>query len=506
ATAFLIADGVLPSNEGRGYVLRRIMRRAMRHAFTLGSDLPVLYKVLPTLISEMSSEYPELKRADSLISENLKLEEERFSLMLKNGMKILNTEIVNVKNKKLSGELAFKLYDTYGFPLDLTQDFLKDKNISVDESQFNVLMLESKKTARASWKGSGSDQTSKIWFELKEKYGPTEFLGYNSESSQGVILSIVNINKEIESCDNHSELAIILNQTPFYGESGGQVGDKGFIFNNNFKFEVTDTKKMFMTPKAAVAEGALALFGEKYGEEVRVLTMGKDGNKPFSIELCGGTHVKNTYEIGRFSVVSQSPVAAGVRRVEALRDTQLTEYLKNRTNELDEINKNKISQINELEKKIKDLGGNINQIKEEDFSARTIILKRALEDLEVKNILLNKSKNIIKDIIHNKINIRFQKLLDYPVKRIQNFIEDQKKLINNKIIILYSVNEGKVTVAVGITNDLADKYDASKLAKEIGVILGGKGGGGRKDFAQASGGSDSSKIDSSFDEILKKIN
>ena len=609
ATAFLVADGVLPSNEGRGYVLRRIMRRAMRHAFTLGSDLPVLYKVLPTLISEMSSEYPELKRADSLISENLKLEEERFSLMLKNGMKILNTEIVNAKNKKLSGELAFKLYDTYGFPLDLTQDFLKDKNISVDESQFNVLMLESKKIARASWKGSGSDQTSKIWFELKEKYGPTEFLGYNSESSQGVILSIVNINKEIESCDNHSELAIILNQTPFYGESGGQVGDKGFIFNNNFKFEVTDTKKMFgdfyihygklisgeikkgdqadlkidsvkrknirayhsathllheslrrtlgkhvaqkgsyvgpdrlrfdfshnkpitdeemikindcvnkiieqksdvqtrlMTPKAAVAEGALALFGEKYGEEVRVLTMGKDGNKPFSIELCGGTHVKNTYEIGSFSVVSQSPVAAGVRRVEALRDTQLTEYLKNRTNELDEINKNKISQINELEKKIKDLGGNINQIKEEDFSARTIILKRALEDLEVKNILLNKSKNIIKDVIHNKINIRFQKLLDYPVKRIQNFIEDQKKQINNKIIILYSVNEGKVTVAVGITNDLADKYDASKLAKEIGVILGGKGGGGRKDFAQASGGSDSSKIDSSFDEILKKIN
>ena len=609
ATAFLIADGVLPSNEGRGYVLRRIMRRAMRHAFTLGSDLPVLYKVLPTLISEMSSEYPELKRADSLISENLKLEEERFSLMLKNGMKILNTEIVNVKNKKLSGELAFKLYDTYGFPLDLTQDFLKDKNISVDESQFNVLMLESKKIARASWKGSGSDQTSKIWFELKEKYGPTEFLGYNSESSQGVILSIVNINKEIESCDNHSELAIILNQTPFYGESGGQVGDKGFISNNNFKFEVTDTKKMFgdfyihygklisgeikkgdqadlkidsvkrknirayhsathllheslrrtlgkhvaqkgsyvgpdrlrfdfshnkpitdeemikindcvnkiieqkadvqtrlMTPKSAVAEGALALFGEKYGEEVRVLTMGKDGNKPFSIELCGGTHVKNTYEIGRFSVVSQSPVAAGVRRVEALRDTQLTEYLKNRTNELDEINKNKISQINELEKKIKDLGGNINQIKEEDFSARTIILKRALEDLEVKNILLNKSKNIIKDVIHNKINIRFQKLLDYPVKRIQNFIEDQKKQINNKIIILYSVNEGKVTVAVGITNDLADKYDASKLAKEIGLILGGKGGGGRKDFAQASGGSDSSKIDSSFDKILKKIN
>ena len=609
ATAFLIADGVLPSNEGRGYVLRRIMRRAMRHAFTLGSDLPVLYKVLPTLISEMSSEYPELKRADSLISENLKLEEERFSLMLKNGMKILNTEIVNVKNNNLSGELAFKLYDTYGFPLDLTQDFLKDKKISIDEDQFNVLMLESKKIARASWKGSGSDQTSKIWFELKEKYGPTEFLGYNSEASQGVILSIVNADKEIGSSNKNSQLALILNQTIFYGESGGQVGDKGYISNNSFKFEVTDTKKMFgdlyihygklisgeikkgdqadlkidstkrqniranhsathllheslrrtlgkhvaqkgsyvgpdrlrfdfshnkpitdeemikindcvnkiieqksdvhtrlMTPKAAVAEGALALFGEKYGEEVRVLTMGTDGNEAFSIELCGGTHVKNTYEIGRFSVVSQSPVAAGVRRVEALRDIQLAEYLKNRSNEQDEINQNKIAQVNELETKIKNLGGNIKDIKEVDFSGRTVVLKKILEDLEVKNILLDKSKNIIKDINHNKISIRFQKLLDYPVKRIQSFIEEQKKQLNKKIIILYSVNEEKVTVAVGITNDLTNEYDASKLAKEIGVILGGKGGGGRKDFAQASGGSDSSKIKSSFDEILKKIN
>jgi alanyl-tRNA synthetase len=557
----------------------------------------------------MSSEYPELKRADSLISENLKLEEERFSIMLRNGMKILNTEIVNIKNNKLSGELAFKLYDTYGFPLDLTQDFLKDKKISVDEDQFNVLMLESKKIARASWKGSGSDQTSKIWFELKEKCGPTEFLGYNSEASQGVILSIVNIDKEIDSSNKNLDLALILNQTIFYGESGGQVGDTGYISNNNFKFEVTDTKKMFgdlyihygklisgeikkgdqadlkidsvkrqniranhsathllheslrrtlgkhvsqkgayvgpdrlrfdfshnkpitndemikindcvnkiieqksdvqtrlMTPKAAVAEGALALFGEKYGEEVRVLTMGTDGNKVFSIELCGGTHVKNTHEIGRFSVVSQSSVAAGVRRVEALRDVQLAEYLKNRANEKDEINQSKIALINELEKKIKNLGGNINEIKEEDISARTIVLKKTLEDLEVKNILLDKSKNIIKDINHNKISIRFQKLLDYPVKRIQNFVEEQRKQSIKQIIILYSVNDGKVTVAVGVTNDLINEYDASKLAKEIGVILGGKGGGGRKDFAQASGGANSSKIESSFEEILKKIN
>jgi len=609
ATAFLIADGVLPSNEGRGYVLRRIMRRAMRHAFTLGSDLPVLYKILPTLISEMSSEYSELKRADSLITENLKLEEERFSVMLKNGMKILNTEINKVTNNKLSGDIAFKLYDTYGFPLDLTQDFLKDKKISVDEIKFNSLMAESKKIARASWKGSGSDQTSKIWFELKEKYGPTEFLGYNSESSQGVILSIVSHDKEIESLNKNSELALILNQTPFYGESGGQVGDKGIISNKNFIFEVIDTKKMFgdfyihfgklisgeikkgdnvnlkvdslkrqnirayhsathllheslrrtlgkhvvqkgsyvgpdrlrfdfshnkpitddemininncvnkiieqksdvqtrlMTPKAAVAEGALALFGEKYGEEVRVLTMGTDGNKVFSIELCGGTHVKNTKEIGKFLVVSQSAVAAGVRRVEALRDQQLAEYLRNKENEQDEFNKNKLDQINELEIKIKGLGGNIKEVKEENILTRISILKKILEDLEAKNILLDKNKNIVKDINHHKISIRFQKIFNYPVKRIQNLIEDQKKQLNKKIIILYSINDEKITIAVGITNDLINEYDASKLAKEIGLILGSKGGGGRKDFAQASGGSDISKIEISFEEILKKIN
>jgi alanyl-tRNA synthetase len=609
ATAFLIADGVLPSNEGRGYVLRRIMRRAMRHAFTLGSDLPILYKILPTLVSEMSSEYPELKRANSLITENLKLEEERFSLMLKTGMKILNTEIANVKNKKLSGDVAFKLYDTYGFPLDLTQDFLKDKKIIVDEDQFNNLMLESKKIARASWKGSGSDKTSRIWFELKEKLGSTEFLGYNSDTSQGVILSIIDNDKEVNNSKENSEVAIILNQTPFYGESGGQVGDKGYIYNNNFKFEVTDTKKMFgdfyihygkvvsgevkkgdqadlkidiakrqnirayhsathllhealrrtlgnhvaqkgsyvgpdrlrfdfshnkpvsdeeiykinecvnkiveqqsdvqtrlMTPKAAVAEGALALFGEKYGEEVRVLTMGMDNNKPFSIELCGGTHVKNTSQIGKFAVISQSPVAAGIRRVEALRDLQLSEYLKNKGHEQEEANQNKIKQVNELEDRIRVLGGSIKEISENEPIARTLLLKKVLEELEINKILSDKNKNIAKDISHNRISIRFQKLIDYPVKRIQNFIEEQKKQSNKKIIILYCLNEEKVTIAVGITNDLVNEYDASAIAKQIGIILGGKGGGGRKDFAQASGGSDKSKIESSFEEILKKIN
>ena len=268
----------------------------------------------------------------------------------------------------------------------------------------------------------------------------------------------------------------------------------------------SDVQTRLMTPKAAVAEGALALFGEKYGEEVRVLTMGTDGNKVFSIELCGGTHVKNTKEIGKFLVVSQSAVAAGVRRVEALRDQQLVEYLKNKENEQDEFNKNKLDQVNELEIKIKGLGGNIKEVKEENILTRISILKKILEDLEVKNILLDKNKNIIKDIHHHKISIRFQKIFNYPVKRIQNLIDDQKKQLIKKIIILYSINDEKITVAVGITNDLINEYDASKIAKEIGLILGSKGGGGRKDFAQASGGSDISKIESSFEEILKKIN
>ena len=268
----------------------------------------------------------------------------------------------------------------------------------------------------------------------------------------------------------------------------------------------SDVQTRLMTPKAAVAEGALALFGEKYGEEVRVLTMGTVGNKVFSIELCGGTHVKNTNEIGKFLVVNQSAVAAGVRRVEALRGSQLADYLKNKANEQNEFNKNKIDQINELEKKIEALGGNIREVKEENILTRISILKKILEDLEIKNILLDKSKNIIKDIHHNKISIRFQKIFNYPVKRIQNLIEDQKKQLNKKIMILYSINDEKITVAVGITIDLINEYDASKLAKEIALILGGKGGGGRKDFAQASGGSDISKIDSSFEEILKKIN
>ena len=606
ATAFLIADGVLPSNEGRGYVLRRIMRRAMRHAFTLGSDLPVLYKILPTLISEMSSEYSELKRADSLITENLKLEEERFSIMLKNGMKILNTEINKVTNNKLSGDIAFKLYDTYGFPLDLTQDFLKDKKISVDEIKFNSLMAESKKIARASWKGSGSDQTSKIWFELKEKYGPTEFLGYNSENSQGVILSIVSHDKEIESSNKNSELALILNQTPFYGESGGQVGDKGIISNKNFIFEVIDTKKMFgdfyihfgklisgeikkgdnvnlkidslkrqnirayhsathllheslrrvlgthvtqkgslvepsrlrfdfshmkpiteeeinkiesfvnsmvekksevrtrlMTPDEAVENGALALFGEKYGDEVRVLSMGNENGKYFSTELCGGTHVKNTGDIGKFKIVSQSSIAAGVRRVEALRDRQLNDYLKNKE-KLSSISSEKNDEIiKDLTQQIKKLGG---KPKLEELDQKIIIknLTKQLETLNVSSILSDKSKNKIIDEEVKGIKIRFQSIEGLPSKELRKLVDKGKKDLVEGIVAVFAYQGDKVGVAVGVTEKLSQKYDAVEFVKVSSEVIGGKGGGGRKDFAQA-GGQYSNKIEIAFKRLKELI-
>ena len=608
AATFLVSDGVMPSNEGRGYVLRRIMRRAMRHAYTLGAQLPILYKILPTLISEMGDEYPEIIRAQSIVSENIKLEEERFSLMLNNGMKILNLELKNIKEEKISGEIAFKLYDTYGFPLDLTQDYLKNKKIKVDEKEFETLMLESKKIARASWKGSGEDKTSKLWFELKEKIGSTEFLGYQTLNSQAVTLAIVKDNKEVANAFKNDVIAIIFNQTSFYGESGGQVGDQGKIYNDNFEFEVQDTKKMFgdlyihfgkvisgeiklnqpvnlvvnenrrkkitanhsathllhqslrkilgthvvqkgsyvgpdrlrfdfshnkpitdneikninmcvdkiviqnsevktrlMTPKAAIAEGALALFGEKYGEEVRVVTMGSEGNKIFSIELCGGTHVKNTSEIGKFSIVSQSPVAAGIRRVEALRDIELQDYLINKNTIIKKENDEKINQINNLENKIKSLKGTINYSDELDPSSKIVLLKNILEDLESKIILLDQNKNFVQDIKHEKLNIRFQKLFDYPIKKIQNLVDDFKNKTKSAIIILYCVSDNKITVAVGLSNDLIYNLDASKIVKNISEFLGGKGGGGRKDYAQASGGSDVLKIEDSFENILKKI-
>ena len=601
ASSFLIADGVLPSNEGRGYVLRRIMRRGMRHSHLLGSKEPIFYKILKTLINEMSSSYPELVRAEALISETLKMEEEKFLVLLERGMNILEEETKKVKDV-FPGDVAFKLYDTYGFPLDLTQDVLRHKSIKVDTEAFDQLMTKRREDAKKNWKGSGDSAVEHIWFNIREKLGPTDFLGYGTDNSQGVVLSIIHDGKEIEILNEGKEGIIITNQTPFYGESGGQIGDTGFLFGSKSQFEVTDTQKKLgdlhihigklikgsiskgdtldlkidterrssirayhsathllnealrrvlgkhvtqkgsfvgpdrlrfdfshmkpiskdevnkienyvnsmveskgdvrtrlMTPKEAVANGALALFGEKYGDEVRVLSMGNDKDAYFSTELCGGTHVRNTSEIGDFKIVSQSAIAAGVRRVEALRASQLTDYLNSK--KIDQENKDKKLQenINQIKNQIKSLGGEINQ-DEQDLNR----LKNQYEKLLIDSILKDRNKNQVKDEIVNKIKIRFQKIQGFPTKELRSIIDKGKKDLKEGIIIAYAVHEQKLGIAIGVTKELSKKFSAVELVKIGSSVLGGKGGGGRNDFAQA-GGEKIEKIEDSYKEILKKL-
>ena len=601
ASSFLIAEGVLPSNEGRGYVLRRIMRRGMRHSHLLGSKEPIFYKILKTLINEMSSSYPELLRAEALISETLKMEEEKFLVLLERGMNILEEETKKVKDV-FPGDVAFKLYDTYGFPLDLTQDVLRHKSIKVDTKVFDQLMANRREDAKKNWKGSGDRAVDHIWFNIREKLGPTDFLGYETDNSQGVVLSIIHDGKEIEILNEDKEGIIITNQTPFYGESGGQIGDTGFLFGSKSRFEVTDTQKKLgdlhihigklikgsiskgdtldlkidserrsnirayhsathllnealrrvlgkhvtqkgsfvgsdrlrfdfshmkpiskdevnkienyvnsmveskgdvrtrlMTPKEAVANGALALFGEKYGDEVRVLSMGNDKDTYFSTELCGGTHVRNTSEIGNFKIVSQSAIAAGVRRVEALRASQLTDYLNSK--KIDQENKDKKLQenINQIKNQIKSLGGEINQ-DEQDLNK----LKNQYEKLLIDSILKDRNKNQVKDEIVNKIKIRFQKIQGFPTKELRSIIDQGKKDLKEGIIIAYAVQEQKLGIAIGVTKELSKKFSAVDLVKIGSSVLGGKGGGGRNDFAQA-GGEKIEKIEDSYKEILKKL-
>ena len=491
ASSFLIAEGVLPSNEGRGYVLRRIMRRGMRHSHLLGSKEPVFFNIFETLKNEMSGNYPELKRAESLIKETLKMEEEKFLVLLDRGIKILNDEISKI-DKVLPGDVAFKLYDTYGFPLDLTEDILRNKSLSIDTKKFQSLMKESRELAKKNWKGSGDAAVEDIWFGIRDKLGATEFLGYETNQAEGVILSLLKDNKEVKELKSNDEGMIITNQTPFYGESGGQVGDTGEIVSGEFKFEVSDVQKKLgdlfvhygkvingsinlkesvemkinvtrrndtrayhsathllheslrrvlgthvtqkgslvepsrlrfdfshmkpisddeidkieifvnsmvskktevrtrlMTPDEAVENGALALFGEKYGDEVRVLSMGDENGKYFSTELCGGTHVKNTGDIGKFKIISQSSIAAGVRRVEALRDKQLEDYLKNKE-KLSNLSSEKNEEIiKDLNSQIVSLGGKPN-LNETDQKLLIKNLSKQLETLSVASILNDK--------------------------------------------------------------------------------------------------------------------
>ena len=607
ASSFLIAEGVLPSNEGRGYVLRRIMRRGMRHAHTLGSKKPIFYKLFDVLLNEMSNSYPELKRGKDLIIETLKNEEEKFSSLLERGMKILNQNLEKVKKNTLPGEIAFKLYDTYGFPLDLTADILKNKKIKIETNTFEKEMEKSKEVARASWKGSGDKSVDEKWFKVREELSPTEFLGYEFDKAEGIILKISKGNKFVESAKTGDEVDIITNQTPFYGESGGQVGDQGIIYSSDCKINVKDTQKKMgdlyvhtgkvekgsikigqsvnleidinkrnnsranhsathllheslrrtlgkhvtqkgslvsperlrfdfshnkpiekeemtkinnvvndmvegssdvqtriMTPKEAVNMGALALFGEKYGKEVRVVFIGKENNGFFSTELCGGTHVKNTKEVGKFKVISQSSIASGIRRVEALRDKQLHDYEKSTEQDKSLKEKTIKDQIDIILKELLEYKIKPDYKENLELSENLKNLNKQLEKIKIQNVIKDKSKNIIKDKKVGSFTLRQQVLTDFPPKELRSMIDKGKKDIKKGIVVGISTFEGKVGVAIGITNELIEKYDAVALVKTASEILGGKGGGGRKDFAQA-GGSNKDKIHDAFKALNKKI-
>ena len=605
ASSFLIAEGVLPSNEGRGYVLRRIMRRGMRHSHLLGSKEPIFFNIFKTLMEEMSGNYPELKRAEALIKETLKMEEEKFLVLLDRGMKILDEEVTKI-DKVLPGEVAFKLYDTYGFPLDLTQDILKNKSLQIDNKKFDDLMKQSRELAKKNWKGSGDSAIDDIWFAIRDKLGATEFLGYETDQAEGIIQSLLKNNEQVEKLKTGDEGMIILNQTPFYGESGGQVGDTGEIISSNFKFKVLDVQKKLgdlfvhygkvisgevkinesvelkidierrenirayhsathllheslrrvlgthvtqkgslveadrlrfdfshmkpitpdeidkiekfvnsmvdnksdvktrlMTPKEAVDNGALALFGEKYGEEVRVLSMGDEKNRYFSTELCGGTHVRNTGDIGKFKIVSQASIAAGVRRVEALRDKQLEDYFKNKEKLLDLSAQKNEEIINDLSEKIVGLGGKPNIDKKNPTEIIKELTKQ-LDVLTVGSILQDKTKNIISDIEVKGIKVRLQKILGLPPKELRKLVDKGKKDLGEGIVIIFAIKDDKIGLAVGVTDKLIKKYNAVDFAKIGSETIGGKGGGGRPDFAQA-GGIESSKIDEALEKFKSLI-
>ena len=580
----------------------------MRHSHTLGSKEPIFYKMVPTLIKEMSDSYPELKRAEPLITETLKTEEEKFSSLLNRGIEILNENLNKVKNNSFPGEVAFKLYDTYGFPLDLTADILKNKNIKVDNTGFDREMEKSKKLARANWKGSGDKSLEEKWFKVREQLNPTEFLGYEFDKLEGVVLKISKGKDFVKEAKTGDEVEIITNQTPFYAESGGQVGDQGVIYSNDCKVVIEDTQKKMgdlhvhfgkvdkgslkinqsvnleidvnrrnnarayhsathllhealrrtlgkhvtqkgsfvspeklrfdfshnkpiekneiekieryvndmvstaadvktriMTPKEAVEKGALAMFGEKYGDEVRVLSMGKENGGYFSTELCGGTHVKNTKVIGKFKIISQSSIAAGVRRVEALRDKQLENYEKSLKKDKSLKEKTLKDQIDSIKKEISKYKVKPDYKDDLELSINIKNLNKQLETIKIQNIIKDKSKNVIKDKKIGSFTLRHQVLTDFPSKELRSIVDQSKKDIKEGIVVAFSTFEEKVGVAVGVTNKLTKQYDAVMLVKIASEVLGGKGGGGRKDFAQA-GGTNKDKIEEAFKTLSKKIN
>ncbi len=578
---FLVADGVLPANEGRGYVLRRIMRRAMRHAHLLGAKEPLMHRLVPALVAEMGAAYPELLRAQPLIEATLRQEETRFRQTLEKGLRLLDDATTGMKaGDTLAGDTAFRLYDTYGFPYDLTEDALRAQDFKVDRAGFDAAMAEQKRAARAAWKGSGAKASDELWFDLVEEVGATEFTGYGSDVGEGVILALVKDGVRVDHAAAGEQVEVIVNQTPFYGESGGQVGDAGRISSDNgLQADVADTSKQLgklfvhhttiaagqvkvgdtvrlaidvarraairanhsathllhealrqklgthvaqkgslvaperlrfdvshsnamtpeelaeaeravnaqirgngsvetrlMTPDEAIAEGAMALFGEKYGDEVRVVSMGtEDGDKTYSIELCGGTHVRALGEIGVFKIVGESAVSSGVRRVEALTGEAARQWLNARDEKLRE-------------------AATALKTAPDDVPARVIALieeRRRLERelAEVKKALALGGGSGGPAPTETVGGVAFvgQVLDGFEAKGLRGAVDDAKSRLGSGVAVLVVVNDGRASVAVGVTADLAAQISAVDLLRQAVAVLGGQGGGGRPDMAQGGG-------------------
>ncbi|WP_417249221.1 alanine--tRNA ligase [Celeribacter sp.] len=594
STSFLIADGVMPSNEGRGYVLRRIMRRAMRHAHLLGAKDPIMHSLVPELVRQMGDAYPELRTGQAMIEETLRLEETRFKQTLDRGLKLLDDELDGLEEgAKLPGEAAFKLYDTYGFPLDLTQDALREKGVEVDTDGFDAAMAEQKAKARAAWAGSGETADATVWFDIAEENGVTEFLGYDTEKAEGEIVALVRDGARVDAVQEGDTVQIVVNQTPFYAESGGQVGDTGVIRVEKSIAKVTDTKKVagvfihmaevtegeikvgepavlevdhtrrsairanhsathllhealrvtlgdhvaqrgslnapdrlrfdfshskaltadelktveadinhyirqntpvetrIMTPDDAREIGAQALFGEKYGDEVRVVSMGRadtgkgvDG-KTYSLELCGGTHVARTGDIGVCVITGDSASSAGVRRIEALTGQAAIDYLANAAARADEVAAALKTPVTEVVDRVKALADERKKLEQEVANLKQQIAMGGGSDGGAQ----------ARDV--NGVPFLAQALEGVSGKDLRGLIDAHKNNLGTGVILLIADDGGKVAVACGVTDDLTDKVSAVDVLKAAVVEVGGKGGGGRADMAQG-GGKDFSGADAAI--------
>ncbi|WP_341758268.1 alanine--tRNA ligase [Candidatus Tisiphia endosymbiont of Ditula angustiorana] len=597
ACAFLISDGVMPSNEGRGYVLRRIMRRSMRHAHILGSNEPLMHRLLPKLVDLMGATYPELKRAEAFTRSILEQEELRFKATLERGLKLLDDETKQLsKNSQLSGEIAFKLYDTYGFPIDLTEDILKSKQISVDLDSFNNRMQEQKERARKAWLGSNESQIDQIWFDIKGEFGSTEFLGYSLDKAEGKILALIKDNKLVNSIETSEEQFILIsNQTPFYGESGGQMGDIGFIRSAGNKIKVVNTLKhlgsiiahicvlqegtaiqvgdnadfaidvkyrknlrihhsathilhavlhevlgkhvtqkgslvahdrlrfdishmtaltkqeiiliedkvnqiitdnfkvttTLMSTDEAIKVGAMALFGEKYDSEVRVVAMSN------SLELCGGTHVNRTGDIGIFKITSESAIAAGIRRIEAVCGEFALKLIRQNDTVIDDLSSTLKIGKNEITDKVNNLIASKKQLEDKLVATQVSMLDLNIEQIAKESIHVS-GINFVYKLVQN---------LDTKILRLSaQQIADKS---DNLVIVYIGMPDlqGKLSITIAVSKEISNKVHAGNLAKEVSVFLGGSGGGGQANIAQA-GGMDVSKVGKLQDmirELLSKF-